>query len=100
MYEVNLRTVYKIPDSAIVKKIEDELVIITMTDGISDIDSSIYTLNATGKVVWEKLDGQNSLEKIINALAEEYNVPKTKIEKDVKKLVIELIEKGLILEKK
>ncbi|MCP4372838.1 MAG: hypothetical protein GY797_32750, partial [Deltaproteobacteria bacterium] len=56
MQDVNLSSVYKVIDNVITKIIEDELVIVTMNDGISDVDSSIFTLNPTGKVVWEKLD--------------------------------------------
>ncbi|MBU1698337.1 MAG: PqqD family protein [Proteobacteria bacterium] len=100
MHDINLLTVYKTVDNAIVKEIEDELVIITMNENISDIDSSIYTINATGKIVWGKLDGQNSLAKIIEILVCEYDVSKDKVEKDIKELILELLEKGLILEKK
>ena len=98
MQKLNLGLVYKISDNVISKTIENELVIITMNDGISDVDSSIYTLNQTGKAVWDKLDGKSSLKKIINQLASEYKVPEKKIEKDIKELMLDMIEKKLVFE--
>ncbi|MCF6248818.1 MAG: PqqD family protein [Desulfobacula sp.] len=97
MTNINLSSIYKIVDSVITKTIEDELVIVTMNDGISDVDSSIFTLNPTGKVVWEKLDGKYSLKDIINQLAEEYKAPEDAVKKDVEKLVEKLVEKKLVL---
>ncbi len=99
MQEVNLLSIFRKADDLIVKEIEDELLIITMNDGITDINSSIYTINSTGKIIWEKLNDSISLETIIVNLASEYDVSREKIEKDVKKLIRELLEKGMILEK-
>lgn len=98
MQEINLLSIFKISDNIITKAVEDELVIITTKDEISDIDSSIYTLNPTGKVVWDKLDGKLSLEEIIRQLTEEYNAPDGAVEADVRKLISELLEKSLIHE--
>ena len=98
MQDVNLSSVYKIIDSVTTKTIEDELVIVTTTDGISDVDSSIFTLNPTGKVVWEKLDGKYSLKEIIDQLVEEYKAPEGAVKNDVMKLVSELLGKNLVFE--
>ncbi len=97
MQDINLSSVYKVVDNVISKIIEDELVIVTMNNGISDVDSSIFTLNPTGKVVWEKLDGKYSLKEVIDQLVEEYEAPEDAVKKDVIKLVAELLVKNLIV---
>ncbi len=97
MQDINLSSVYKVIDSVITKTIEDELVIVTMNDGISDVDSSIFTLNPTGTVIWEKLNGKYSLKEIIGQLAQEYKADEDVVKNDVKKLVAELMEKKLIV---
>lgn len=99
MQEVSLFSVFRKIDNIIVKEIEDELLVITMNNGITDIDSSIYTINTTGKIIWEKLTGLISLDAIIEDLAGEYDVSREIIEKDVKKLIRDFLDKGLILEK-
>lgn len=93
-------TIFKKADNLIVKEIEDELMIITTNEGITDINSSVYTVNPTGKAVWEKIKDNISLGSLIDALADEYDAPKHSIEADVKKIIGEMLEKRLIFEKK
>ena len=36
--------------------------------------NSVYTLNETGAFIWEHINGENSVEDIINEMTEEYEV--------------------------
>lgn len=94
--KIDPKFVYRKSDSAIVKEIEDELIIITTDNGISDINSSVYTVNSTGKAVWQQLDGIRSLEEIIETLSKEYNASLDRIRKDTYKIISEFISKGLV----
>jgi hypothetical protein len=69
------------------------------TDGVIllDIDSgSIFSANAIGARIWERLlDGQSELA-IVDALAEEFQTPRTVIERDVHEFVDSLRTRALI----
>ena len=45
--------------------------------------NSVYTLNETGAFIWEQIDGKRSIEEIINALTEEYDIDFENAEADV-----------------
>lgn len=98
--ELDNSTVFKKSENLIVKEIEDEILIITTSGGITDINSFVYTVNPTGKAVWDKLEDHTSLGTLIDVLADEYNTPKDRIANDVRKIIGELLEKRLIFEKK
>ncbi len=98
MQDINFSSIYIKNDTVITKEIEDELVIVKMNDQISDVDSPIYTLNTTGKAIWEKIDGKRSLNEIIEQLQIEFIVPIEKLENDIKNLITILIDKHLIFE--
>lgn len=92
-------SIFKKADNLIVKEIEDELLIITTNEGITDINSFVYTFNPTGKAIWDKLEDYSCLGTLIDVLADEYDAPKNRIANDVKKIIGEMLEKRLIFEK-
>jgi hypothetical protein len=97
---IDPKTVFNKPLDVIVRDIEDELVIITMTSGISDLDSTVYSLNQTGKAFWQLIDGQLTLEDIIVILSKDYNISLEKIQKEILELIQNLLDNGLIFETK
>jgi hypothetical protein len=55
-------------------------------------------MNETGKAIWDKLDGKRSLEKFVEKLSEEFEVPAGEIEKDVIGIVEELLKRRMLVE--
>jgi len=98
MRHVNIKNHFKISDEIISKEIEGELVIVPLKAGIGKLDECLFSLNETGKIVWEMLDGTESLEKIIENLSIEFGVSKEKIGSDVLALIEKLLSKELIIE--
>lgn len=97
--KVDLSKRYIPSPDIVVRKIEGETIIIPITAGIGDLEDALFTLNPTGLAVWEKLDGQNSVADIIEALLREYSASREEIEGDVLGLLKELYQKKLIVEK-
>jgi hypothetical protein len=83
-------------EDVVAREIEGELIIVPLTAGIGDMEDELYTLNETGKMIWERMDGQLSLGQIIGELASEYEAPVAEIERDVTGLVTELINRKMI----
>lgn len=56
----------------------------------------LFSLNATGAFLWERLDGRASLSVIASDLAAAYDVETSITEPDVLELANELLKEGLI----
>ncbi len=55
-----------------------------------------YTLNPSGRFLWESLDGQKSVAQIHQALLEEYEIDGDSAKRDLLQIVDDLIKEDLI----
>jgi hypothetical protein len=94
---VNLDQVYTVSDDVVAREIEGEIIIVPLVAGIGDLEDELFTLNETGKAIWDKLDGQRSLNDISAALAAEYQAAPSEIEADVLGLVAELVRRRMLI---
>jgi len=97
-----METIFKkilVPSENIVaREIEGELIIIPLVSGIGDLDNELFTLNDTGKVIWKKLDGKNTIQDVITALTSEFDASEDIITKDVVGLIEELTRRRMLVE--
>lgn len=70
--------------------IEGEAVILSLETKV------LRGLNPVGSRVWELIDGQRSVEEIITAIVQEFDVTPQAAAEDVKRFVRELLDKGLV----
>jgi hypothetical protein len=96
--KVNFNAAYAPSEDIVARDIEGEIIIVPLVSGIGDLEDELYTLNETGKAVWEKLDGKRSLKYVVDGLVAEFEAPANKIEKDVIGLVKELLKRRMIIE--
>jgi len=95
---LNFDYVYAISEDVVARNIEGELIIVPLTSGIGDMEEEIYTLNDTGRAIWEKLDGQKNLREIVEALTTEFEAEPEEIEGDVLGLIGELLKRRMVVE--
>ena len=98
--QVNLDSAYAPSENIVAREIQGELIIVPLVSGIGDMEDELYTLNLTGKAVWEKLDEQKCLKDIVKELIEEFDAPQGEIQKDVVGLVQELLKRKMVVEVK
>ena len=84
-------------EDVVAREIEGELIIVPLTAGIGDMEDELYTLNETGRAIWNRLDGARSLRQIASELAAEYSAPAADIERDVAGLVGELARRRMLV---
>lgn len=53
------------------RKIVDELMLVPIRQKVADMDC-IYTLNKVGSFIWERLNGETSLEELQQAVADNF----------------------------
>ena len=94
---IDLDTVYTASEDIVTREIEEELIIVPLVSGIGDEDD-LFTLNETGRAIWDKLDGQKDLKSVIEELSAEFGAADGEIAEDVTGFVEELLKRKLLIE--
>jgi hypothetical protein len=95
--EARLDAVYAPSEDIVARSIEGELIIVPLVAGIGDLEDELYTLNETGKAVWDRLDGKKKLKEVLAELSAEFDAPAGEIEKDLMGLVEELVRRRILV---
>ncbi|MDD5597658.1 MAG: PqqD family protein [Victivallaceae bacterium] len=85
-------------DDVVARELHGEFIIIPISSGVGDLEDEIFSLNETGKAVWDKLDGKKKLEEVISELTVEFEGSAEEIRNDVTGLVEELLKRKIIVE--
>lgn len=72
------------------KVIDGEAIIINLANGI------YYSMDKVGGLIWDLVQGGYSLEEIIVAVTERYDVSREQVQADVQELVEELLRENLV----
>lgn len=97
MTTITLDSLFRRSDDVVSREIMGELMIVPLASGIGDMEDEIYTLNETGRHIWERLDGNLSLGEIARALVAEYDAPEGEIERDVQGIVAALFLRRMVV---
>jgi hypothetical protein len=83
-------TLWHSPNAAY-QAVGEEAILINLQTG------SYYTLNDTGTMFWQLLDGQRTIADCVRQIAQQYEVESEVVEADLLELAAELKAEGLIL---
>ena len=86
-------------DDYVTREIAGETIVVPIRGKIGDLDS-IFTLNETGSMIWNLLDGTTTASRIIEAISATYDVSPEEAAKDTTDFLNSLEAEGLIQEKK
>ena len=95
--KISLTDVYLPSEDVVAREVEDEFIIIPIASGVGDMEDELYSLNDSGKAIWDKLDGKKTLEKIKTELVKEYKATSKELEADVINFVSELTKRNIIV---
>ncbi len=96
--QMRLQSIYAPSNEVVAREIQGVMIILPVAAGIGDLDDELYSLNETGKAIWNKLDGRRSLESVIRELSTEYQDDEGEIETDVLGLVEELLKRKMVVQ--
>ena len=76
---IDMNQLYQRNENFVFRRIEDETILVPIKDNVGDM-GSIYNLNEVGALVWEQLDGRQTLGEIGDKIADamEMSVQATK----------------------
>jgi len=89
---------YMPSEDVVAREIEGELIIVPLVAGIGDMEDELFTMNETGKAIWDRLDGKKKLKDVLGELFAEFEASAGEIEKDVIGLVDELVRRRILVE--
>ena len=92
--------VYGPSPDIVAREIEGELIIVPLVAGVGDMEDELYTLNETGRAIWERLDGSRTVGEIAADLARDYEAPPEVMEADVSGLLGELSKRKMVVKLK
>ncbi len=84
-------------EGVVAREIEGNILIIPLVDGIVEVEGEIFTLNRTGRAIWQKLNGRRTLKEVAELLACDFAKPLADIESDVVGFADELRRSGLVV---
>lgn len=94
--ELTIKAICVPSEDVVAREIEGDVIIVPLVTGIGDADDELYTLSPTGQAIWQKLDGQRTLQDVATALADEFDASLPEIDKDVLGFVSELAERRFL----
>lgn len=98
-HSIDMDAAYEPSDDIVVREIKGEIIIVPLAAGVGDLEDELYTLNETGRAIWQKLDGRKTLRAVVCELAEEFDAPAGTVTQDVLGLLEELERRKMIVRK-
>jgi len=96
--EIKLNAIYMQSEDVVTREIEGELIIIPLTAGIGDMEDELFSLNETGRTIWNSLDKKRTLKQVLEELSEEFEAGEGEIENDLLGFLRELLKRRMIIE--
>ena len=90
--------VYRHADDVICRQVGEESILVPIRNNVGSLDY-IYTLSPVAARIWTLLDGTRSLDQVVAAICDEYDVTPEQAAADVDELVSDLSNVSLLLQK-
>ncbi len=96
--DVRLNTRYAPSQDIVAREIEGELIIVPLVAGIGDLEDELFTVNETGRAIWNLLDGRKTLQDVAIQLGGEFDAAPVDITEDVAGFTAELLKRRMLVE--
>ncbi len=94
--KISLNYVCKPSEDVVTREIHGEFILIPVASGIADMEDEIFSLNKTGRAIWNKLDGKSTLKQLVDSLIKDFNGGPDEIKKDTLGLIAELLKRKMV----
>lgn len=82
--------VLQVADHVVFRELDGEAVLLNLQSGI------YFGLDAIGTRIWQAIDRRDSLPAIVTTLVTTYDVDRATAERDLRRLVAQLVDSGLL----
>jgi hypothetical protein len=90
---MNINELYKLKSLFVTREVGDELILVPLSGNVSEMDH-IFTINETGKLVWENLRPEENIDFYVKLIMDYYEVEKDRAYNDVNLFLSRLSQLG------
>ena len=86
---------YKIKEGFVLRQIKDNYVVVVLGKASKEFNG-MMDLNETGAFIWKLINGNNTIDDIVEKMLKEYDVSEEIVRADVEEFINKLIKGGMI----
>jgi len=95
--KISLNAIYLPSENVVAREIQGELLLIPIISGDDENEDAIFTLNETGRLIWDKLQKKKNMKGIIVELSSEFSASGKNIQEDVAGFLKELLKRKIVV---
>jgi hypothetical protein len=95
---VSAEQVFKQSSDVVAREIEGQLILVPIVATVGDLEAELFSLNETGRAIWDTLDGHKSVAEVVGELRGEYDDPEGTLAGHVEGLLSELVKRGMVVD--
>jgi hypothetical protein len=88
-------TVYRPSGDVVMRRVGREALLVPVRNKVGDLDS-IFTLNESAILIWQALDGQTPLDRVVERVCAEYDIDRERAAADTGEVIQALLDAGLV----
>lgn len=86
---MNVQNLFNIKSKFVSREVGNELILVPLTDNVARM-SELFTLNETGRFIWEHIGETTTLEDLKNAMTESFDIDRETAGKDIEAFLQQL----------
>ena len=79
---MNLQSLHKLKSKFVARNVGNELILVPLTANVAQMNE-LFTLNETGKFIWENINENTTFLEIENSMTETFNIDSTTAKRDI-----------------
>jgi hypothetical protein len=79
---MNLQTLHKLKSKFVARNVGNELILVPLTANVAQM-SELFTLNETGKFIWENINENSTILEIENSMIETFDIDSAIAKRDI-----------------
>ena len=72
MKKIRMDMIFSHSSDVVSREIDGALIIVPLTSGVGDMEDDLFSMNETGTEIWNMLDGEKTVQEIVESLAQQY----------------------------
>jgi len=86
---MDLQTLYKMKSKFVVRGVGNELILVPLTGNVAQMNE-LFTMNETGRFIWENIDEKNTVEDLENLMTEAFEIDVETARRDIESFIKKL----------
>ena len=79
---MNLQTLHKLKSKFVARNVGNELILVPLTANVAQMNE-LFTLNETGKFIWENINENSTILDVENSMIEAFDVGSATAKRDI-----------------